>query len=71
MVVTEAPKLAMPSSFCFFSSLAKRLSNLKKKRDQADKLLLSDFLDDLFLNNHLCAVGGGAKEGELLEMVSQ
>lgn len=31
MVVTEAPKLAMPSSFCFFSSLAKRLSNLKKK----------------------------------------
>ena len=32
MVVTEAPKLAMPSSFCFFSSLAKRLSNLKKKK---------------------------------------
>ena len=32
MVVTEAPKLAIPSSFCFFSSLAKRLSKLKKKR---------------------------------------
>ena len=31
MVVTEAPKLAIPNSFCFFSSLAKRLSKLKKK----------------------------------------
>lgn len=30
MVVTEAPKLAMPSSFCCFSNLPKRLSNLEK-----------------------------------------
>ena len=62
MVVTEAPKLAMPSSFCFFSSLAKRLSNLKKKkRDQGGKSLLRDFLDGVFLNNHLSAVWGRGK----------
>ena len=31
MVVTEAPKLAIPSSFCCFSSLANRLSNLEAR----------------------------------------
>lgn len=31
MVVTEAPKLAIPSSFCCFSSLVNRLSNLETR----------------------------------------